>query len=61
MKLWKVIHPNYMIVIVVAETKKDAVELAKSRYPAWKDSKLTTELMCDDIRDGFVSDQIDVM
>lgn len=61
MKLWEIFHPNYTMVIVVADTKKDAIELAKVSYPDWKDVKLTAELICDDIRDGFVSHLIDVV
>lgn len=50
-----------MMAIVVADTKKDAIELVKVNVPNWKDTKLNASVMCDDIRDGFVSDPIDLM
>jgi hypothetical protein len=60
LKLWKVYHPNYMMVIVIAETKKDAVDLVKSNYPDWDDSKLNARLICEEVTNEFVSERIDV-
>lgn len=61
MQLWKVFHPNFMVVIVIAKNKKDAVELAKSTHSDWANEKLNATLLCAEVTNEFVSEKIDVM
>jgi hypothetical protein len=50
LKLWEIYHPNYMIVIVLAETEKDAIRLAKEANEGrWSNAKLSVTLLCSDL------------
>jgi hypothetical protein len=46
---------------VIAETKKEAIELAKSTHEDWVDTKLNVSLLCDQVTHEFVSEKIDMM